>query len=186
MTNERSEHLDDTIDRVAAGLTFVSHDAGFARRIADRLDDRPTGWWFPSRAAIAVAAAAIVMVLARTAIDRLTPTATAPPPHVTSTEPARVPTAAAPPAIEPGTTKPAAPLQASAAPARAAERPRFITHERVVPQIAALAPPAPLGVDVSSPMPYPVPLTISPVELAPLGLADLELTESGVPENPKE
>jgi hypothetical protein len=186
MRDERSEQLDDTIDRVAAGMTFVAHDSTFASRVADRIDEGASSWWMPSRALVAAAAAVIVIVLARAAVDRFTPPA--PAPVQVAVTPAAPPIAAAP--AQPGRdldVKSAVPLQArTVLPPPAEQRPRLITHERVVPQIPALEGPGLLSVDRSNPSSNLIPLTITPVELAPLDLANLALTESGVPENPKE
>ena len=189
MTNEQSDHLDETIDRVAAAITSVAHDAGFANRIADRLDDHARTWWSPRRTLMA-AALAMVIVIARVASDRFAPAA-----------PVDVDMSATRTGSDPFSSvtpeKGSDPFAAGSDPVRAVgsdlvetasdpTAPRFITYERLVPQLDALPSPEPLHAADATSMSNPIPLTVQPVELAPLDLANLPLSESDAPENPKE
>ena len=201
MTDKRSEQLDETIDRVAGALTFVAHDPGFAQRIADRLNDRTRTWWSGSRMLMAGAAVAMVIVVARVAIDRFAPTAPVEVSKRSDPVSSAIPEMGSDPirAVGSGPFSSATPETgsdpvSSATPEKgsdpisnetASDR-RFITHERLVPQLVALPSPEPLNVAVSASMANPVPLTVQPVKLAPLDLASLELTESDASEYRKE
>jgi hypothetical protein len=62
MNNER---LDETIDRVAAGLTAVPADPGFSARLRDRLPQQThhrTRWILAAATAAAVVVAAVIVV----------------------------------------------------------------------------------------------------------------------------
>jgi hypothetical protein len=171
------EELDDTIDRVAAGITYVPADPALAARIAERIGSTPDGftWHVFVAGAVGVATVAIgVALLMNTRQDSIET------PLATMTTPAeRAPALAkAPPAVTVTASgvgvDPVKPQHAA---------PRRVTEVAgVAPQIPALALPPLL--DVAA-LPTDT-LTIAAVELAPLDVPDLAIAELDGRSEPKE
>jgi hypothetical protein len=174
------ESLDETIDRVAAHLTMVPADPALAARIADRLETRKMlGWPRVAVAGVAVAAIALLAVVVS---------------NITREEPAVEVARATSPAPAPRIAAPQAAAPAGAAvESTTAIAPNGVARRRPapqpaddplpeLPQIDALNSPALLALDT---LPTDI-LTIEPVDLAPLGMADLTVTEIDGRDSPKE
>ena len=179
MTHHHRETIDETIDRVAAQLTMVPADPALAGRIAEQLDtDAPFAWM---RWLLATGAVAAVAVLAVVVFN----SSRAP-------QPADIARATAPVPGPTGETPHAEAARASASPQIAMTAPtRGVTRRRSaeahpplpeLPQIDALESPVLLAVDN---IPTKT-LTIEPVDLAPLDLANLAVRELGERDDPKE
>jgi hypothetical protein len=169
MTGQREE-IDDTIDRVAAAITFVPADPAFAARIAERLGSEPAlaGLAWPR---LAAGIAVVALVVAAIAVSREKPAerlvGTVPPATVDASPPGVEPAQADPPVAPSNVNTRARPALRGAPASRAAD------DVSGVPQIAALNLPEPLDVaDLPTDS-----LTIAPVELAPLELASLAVAE---------
>jgi hypothetical protein len=175
MTRHR-ESIDETIDRVAAALTMVPADSALAARIAERIDTHGSTAFAWPRLALGAAAIAVVAIVAAAVFSDQG--------DVAPREDVRV-TEMAPPAEEPRTTAPtvAAPVGQVTQAARA-RRPRSVEHAPLpaIPQIDALPSPALLAVDT---LPTNT-LTIAPVDLEPLNLANLAVSEIDARDEPKE
>ena len=155
MTNDT---LDEAIDRVAATMTAVSADDGFHARFdaqlrAARRFELP---WIGLAAATAAAAAIFVALNLSSTTSPLPVVST---PSVASAIPVV-------PDVKPSTAAPIEELNTTSVP------PARIDVVRVVPMIAALPHPAEIGVDDLSLNS----LTIAPVEVGLLDLANLEVT----------
>jgi hypothetical protein len=161
------ESIDETIDRVAAALTMVPPDSALAARIAERIDTHGSIAFAWPRLALGAAAIAVVAIVAAAVFSDQG--------EVAPREDVRV-TETAPPAEEPRTTAPtvAPPLGQVTRTARA-QRPRSVERAPLpeIPQIDALPSPALLAVDT---LPTNT-LTIAPVDLEPLNLANLAVSE---------
>jgi hypothetical protein len=172
----RREELDETIDRVAAAITFVPADPALAGRVADRIRSAQNAFEWRLLLAGAAGVAAVVIGIAVMTNDRRQPIE---PPLVMKPSPSELapvaearPPAPPEPRVDPaplGRTTPSAPTRlAEAAPS--------------VPQIAALDAPALLDVpDLPTSA-----LTIAPAEIAPLDLASLAIADLGDHNDPKE
>ena len=159
----RGETLDDAIDRVAAALTAVPADDGCAARVTARLD-AGNGWrmpWFGLVAGAAVAAAAIAFVV----LPASTPRSRMPQPAA--------PAASSQPSSAPAVAANAADSSTPASPATADRVAIARVLEPLPPSIDALPHPEELSV---AGLPLD-PLTITPVELERLDVADLGVTE---------
>jgi hypothetical protein len=180
MTRHREE-LDDTIDRVAAAITFVPADPALARRIAARIDHTSDvlAWRGLLAGAVDVAAVAIVVALVTSARQASIET-----PLVTTAPAERAPVLAnAAPAVTPTV----APTESHAEVVRPQQavrpEPRRIAEAAVdAPQIPAL--PLPALLDMTD-LPTDA-LTIAPVDLTPLDLANLTVAELDDRNEPKE
>jgi hypothetical protein len=177
----RGETHDETIDRVAARLTMVPADPALAARIAAGLDTHERFVW--PRVATVGAAVAVVAVFAVVLFNDAgeSPgemTGVAPGP----TTPVAAPAVAAPRVEVPSTV--ASAVSSTAAP-RGRRARSAATDPAPLPeiyQIEALASPAGLAV---GDLPTNT-LTIEPVALAPLDLANLAIAELGERNDPKE
>jgi len=176
MTRHREE-LDDTIDRVAAAITYVPADPTLAGRIAERIGHGSDvfAWRGLLAGAVGVAAVAIVVALITNARQQSIEA-----PLVTTAPAERAPVVAKAPTL-------VAPTESGVDAAQPPQRVRATPSPdaaiaRVTPQIPALSSPAPLDVaDLATDA-----LTIAPVELAPLDLASLAVDELADRDDPKE
>jgi hypothetical protein len=174
MTHER---LDETIDRVARDLTAAPADPALVTRITARVEGARSQrfeWWriaLPAMGVAAVALFAFVMLPRDLPRDTTSP---APPPVATA--PVLPPSHAATPVapvVEP------VPQRASGRRPRREPLPAF---EPQIPQIEALSSPALLAVDGLTENH----LTIAPVDVASLDLANLAFTDADRRDDPKE
>ena len=175
MTRHR-ESIDETIDRVAAALTVVPADSALAARIAERIDTHGSTAAARPRLALGAAAITVAAIIAAAVFSDHGEVAPREDVRVTETAPA---------AREPRTTAPtvAAPVGQATQTARA-QTPRSVERALLpeIPQIDALPSPAVLAVDT---LPTNT-LTIAPVDLEPLNLADLAVGEIDARDEPKE
>jgi hypothetical protein len=182
MTRHR-EAIDDTIDRVAAGLTLVAADPELPRRITARVERQPRVP-FAWRLAIGAAATAAAAMLAAFVIN---------PPSSPSIDRARIADALsvsvqsrdiAPTAVvAPVPIVPTGDRVTRVAPVRSV--PRGASAIEPLPefrQIDALPSPALLAVDdLNTGL-----LTLAPVDVAPLDLVNLVVGEVSARDEPKE
>ena len=173
MTQHPNETLDESIDRIASGLTSAPADPALVARIADCVnaaEPRRVEWWrlaMPAMGVAVVAIFAFVMMPGERTSPQPSPAVAAPIPPA--------PNVAAPvaPAVEPV-------VQRASVPPR--RRERSTPFEPQIPQIEALSSPALLAVDsITADQ-----LTIAPVDVASLDLANLALTDADTRDVPKE
>jgi hypothetical protein len=164
----RGESIDETIDRVAAHLTMVPADPTLARRIAEQLDRQASFNW--PRLAMASAAVAVVVTAAvlfhnQRAVPRedVARVVTPAPERAASTDDA------------PAHSGPLTVASAATPNRAAAPRASMAIEEPLpeMPQIDSLA--SPVTIDVAM-LPTDT-LTIDPVDVAPLGMADLTVRD---------
>jgi hypothetical protein len=179
----RGETVDETIDRIAAAMTAVPSDPGFAVRLDARLDAEPsrtalglgTARGKALHAIAAAAAAIVVAVITRgVLLEHPAPLPGRPDMLVAAVDWPDVP-------LSTELVAPVAPASSSRT-TRPRRRPDPDRFEPTVPQIAALAAPEALNVDDLS----FTSLTIAPVELGHLDLANLEVRQLEAAGDPKE
>jgi hypothetical protein len=166
------ETLDETIDRVAATLTFVPADASFSQRLRPKLGAASGVSWFA--VAAATTAVAVAVVVAFTVRDQR---------QVPRDARLRAPLPAAAPerevTPEPSTAMTTMPPNAAVMTIADVARDRDETPREA--SIPALAAPDDLAINHLT----LVPLAIDPVELERIDVDAIELTEIGVAD-PKE
>ncbi len=176
----QGEHLDETIDRVAAALTMVPADPALAERIAQRLQTESAApalaWGQLAFGAVALTAAVLIAI----ALDR--------DPEITSLAPIRVAQQPAPlvTPVEPKARAPQPRIASQIAATPRQARRIAGTHQAFIangdaPKLDTLSAPKLLEVDSLT----NDPLTISPVDVAPLDLATLTISDVGR-DTPKE
>ena len=171
MTHHLRETVDETIDRVAAGLTMVPADPAAARRIAAQVNEDVRFAWPRFVVATAVVGAVVVLAVVLRKNER-----EAPPIFVARSD-------VSAPASE--LPRPTVAPQSITTDVRRMTRKRAAVVEETlpeIPQIDALPSPPPIGVDDLSTST----LTIEPVSVAPLDLANLVVADVGARDNREE
>jgi hypothetical protein len=178
----QDEHLDETIDRVAAALTMVPANPALAERIAARLQRETahaSAWRQIAFGAVAIGAAVLLAIMLN---DDRSPSSQAPT-HVAQ-QPAPLAAPLAPSAArEPAVTS--GPMITVNVTRRRAPPPigQAALVDADLPRIGLLQPPPLLAVDTLT----NDPLTIAPVNVAPLlDLATLTINDMGERDAPKE